>query len=115
MNAKYSAAKTVIKYAAPLDGDVYGTFLHNVIVPKIANQNHVAVFDNINLWFPDNRVPTFIQGLQGVLTIHQKGPYMYDVRDRNTNEFLFSFDIIITLDRPLTMNSDQYNTFIWGR
>lgn len=88
MNAKDSSAKTVIKYAAVFDGDVYGPFLHNVIVPKIINRNHVANFDNINIWLPDNKIPSYIQGLQGRLNINQKSPYMYDVRD-NTNNFLF--------------------------
>jgi len=127
MEHKVEVAKKILTIANDYDGEVYGGFVRDVIVPKINDPNCNVSFKDVDIWFKDPIAVTyFICKLVQNLKIESKSSglwnkeldYSTNEKDSNffrnqyciysKNELLFHIDVI-TSDK-LPVNDFNVNT-----
>lgn len=127
---KIDIAKKILTLASIYNGEVYGGFVRDVIVPRINDPNCDALFKDIDIWFHNEKCSLgFTEVLQYIFKI-EKVSFLdrdvdysktsndlkfsrrqYRIYSQNGDKFLFHIDVI-TSDK-LPVNDFNVNTITY--
>ena len=127
MEYKVEVAKKILTIANDYDGQVYGGFVRDVIVPRINNANCNVSFKDVDIWFQDKiAVHHFISELVKNFKIENENKWNKDFDYNNQKganfsreqyriyskaEFLFHIDVITSDNLPV--NDFDVNTITY--
>ena len=107
MEHKFEIAKKVIEIVSTFDGCVYGSFVKDVIVPRMDDPKCEISFDNINVWFKSSFSRTFTmeklrENFRGGYTNANEiknNLIIYKILNED-DKLLFSINFVVSFDHP---------------